>query len=268
MKKIAFVIGALVVAGALAGAVACDDNNTNETTHEHKWGEWTTVKAATMFEDGEEQRVCADDAEHTETRAITAIGKTPAVFDAFVTYASGCTQGEKGIILNTDTEEETGASTFFGEEDKNLDWDGAETTISFDLDLTALNEEGDFTIFVLAFNGENEGAFAHANEIRIGIVKTAEGYAMNEMVSGFYEDAAAYEAITAAGKNFTETEVTVSFKVAYEAENNELTYTLSVADQSIENTKTDSNDEIVGFRYLWNSDLNKNGAELSNLVKA
>lgn len=264
MKKIIFAAGALVLAGALAGAVAC-----TPAEHEHTWGEWETVTAATFFEDGKEERVCTEDETHKEERAVDAIGKTPALFNAFTTYAAASTQGEKGIILNRDADNNTGASTYFGEEDKNYDWDGSEMTISFDLDLTALNEEGDFTILILAFNGENEGVYAHANEIRIGIAKTATGYAMNELVSGSYsDDAVAYSEIVAANKNFTATEVTASFTVAYEEEGNELTYTLKVADQSVENTKTDSNDAIVGLRYLWNSDLNKDGVELSNLVKA
>ena len=36
----------------------------------HKWGEWTVVKEATEEEEGIEERVCKNDPEHKETRAI------------------------------------------------------------------------------------------------------------------------------------------------------------------------------------------------------
>ncbi len=39
----------------------------------HSWGEWTVVKAATETGEGEEQRVCANDASHVETRALPAL---------------------------------------------------------------------------------------------------------------------------------------------------------------------------------------------------
>lgn len=39
----------------------------------HKWGEWKTVKEATTKEEGLEERVCENDPEHKETRAIPKI---------------------------------------------------------------------------------------------------------------------------------------------------------------------------------------------------
>ncbi len=267
MKKTMLALGTLALTGILLGTAACSDS-----THEHTWGNWTTVKAATIFEDGQEERVCADDASHKESRAISAIGKTTGVYSLFTTYASECTQGEKGIVLNREGEgtATTSASTYFGEQDKNYDWDGSEMTISFDLDLTALSNEGDYTIFVLGFNKQVKGEYSHANEIRIGIQKTATGYAMNDMVSGDYNGNIG-DAITTAGKNFTSSTVTASFKISYTdatPANGTLTYTLTVADQSVSGTRTDNNGKIVGLRYLWNSDLNKDGVELYNLIKA
>lgn len=41
---------------------------------EHNWGEWTVTTAATCTEDGEQQRVCANDATHVETETIAALG--------------------------------------------------------------------------------------------------------------------------------------------------------------------------------------------------
>lgn len=269
MKKAIGFLAACAMVGVLAlGVVACeDDKGTDETTHVHTWGEWTTVTAATLFEDGKEERVCTEDATHKEDRTVTALGKTADVFDFFTTYASASTQGEKGIILNKDTEEGTGASTYFGEEDKNYDWDGTAMTLSMDLDLTALDEEGEFTIFVLGFNKEADGAYSHVDEIRFGIAKTADGYKVNELIGVNYDDEADLAAILAGDKTFTATEITASFEIAFDAETNALTYTMTVGGQELANEKTTAED-VVGLRYLWNAYLNGDGVELSNLVKA
>ena len=48
--------------------------------HGHDWGEWETAKAAPCTEDGEEQRVCANDPSHVETRLIPATGKPTQSF--------------------------------------------------------------------------------------------------------------------------------------------------------------------------------------------
>lgn len=39
----------------------------------HEWGEWTVVREPGAYEDGEEQRVCAHDPSHIETRAIPCL---------------------------------------------------------------------------------------------------------------------------------------------------------------------------------------------------
>ena len=70
----------------------------------HSYGEWTVEKAATFFGKGVEKRVCANDASHTESRDIAAIGSTAKVFDSFTVYADASKQGDNGIILNKDTE--------------------------------------------------------------------------------------------------------------------------------------------------------------------
>lgn len=147
----------------------------------HSYGAWTVDTAATFFGKGVEKRVCANDASHTETRSISAIGSTAGVFDAFNVYSDACVQGRKGIILKKDVENETGASTYFGEADKNYDWNGSKMTLSFDLDLSALTETDDYTQFILAFNYQNGEQFVHADEIRFGIVKTENGFVVNQM---------------------------------------------------------------------------------------
>ena len=42
----------------------------------HNWGEWKVTKEATENEDGSETRTCLNDPNHTETRAIPALGHT------------------------------------------------------------------------------------------------------------------------------------------------------------------------------------------------
>ena len=55
----------------------------------HSWGAWTTVTSATCTENGLEQRVCANDANHMENRVVEASGHA-SVTDAAV--APTCTE--------------------------------------------------------------------------------------------------------------------------------------------------------------------------------
>ncbi len=261
-KLIKMIVATILTCLLSLSFVACDE----EQKHEHSFGEWETVTSATLFEDGEEKRVCEDDATHEETRVTDALGKTANVFDFFTTYASASVKNDVGIVLNKDTESNSGASTYFGETDKNYDWNGAETTISFDLDLSAM-EENDFTIFVLGFNKQSGDNYVHVDEIRIGIAKTADGFVFDELIGVGYDDASDLAQIIDGEKTFTESAVTVSFKIAFDADVNELDYTISVNDDGISNSKTTA-DEVVGLRYLWNAYLKGDGVVLSNLVKA
>ena len=281
MKKILSTLCmAALVLGIAAAAVACSDGSENGTEgggtqHTHTYGEWTQEAAPTLFEDGSEYRVCTasdcpDEDKGRETRSIDADGKTTAVFDYFTFTATECEQGESGIILNENTNDNTGAATYFSKDAsvKNYEWDGVEMTISFDLDLSALSEEDDYTMFVLAFNQADGQSFKHVDEIRIGIAKTETGFNFNEINGVYTTDEQNLALINGTGaKAFTETEVTVSFTFEYDADTNELSYALGVDAQEIENTKELSAD-VVGLRSLWNARLNKDGVELSNLVKA
>ena len=265
-----------LVSGLAVAAVACADGSENAPQHTHTYGEWTQEAAPTLFEDGSEYRVCTaadcpDEDKGRETRAISADGKTSALFDYFTFTATECEKAENGIVLNENTADNTGAATYFSKDAsvKNYAWDGSEMTISFDLDLSALTAEDDYTMFVLAFNRADGQDFKHVEEIRIGIAKTASGFNFNEMV-GAADDTSNVAAINGAGaKSFTakENKVTVSFTFEYDADTNELSYTLGVDAQKIENTKEMSAD-VVGLRSLWNARLNKGGVVLSNLVKA
>lgn len=40
----------------------------------HSWGAWTQTKAPTCTAEGEEQRICANDPSHTQTRAVDELG--------------------------------------------------------------------------------------------------------------------------------------------------------------------------------------------------
>lgn len=234
----------------------------------HSYGAWTVDTAATFFGKGVEKRVCANDASHTETRSISAIGSTAGVFDAFNVYSDACVQGRKGIILKKDVENETGASTYFGEADKNYDWNGSKMTLYFDLDLSALTETDDYTQFILAFNYQNGEQFVHADEIRFGIVKTENGFVVNQM-SGASDDASNIAAIKGEGaQTFTDVEISAGFTFEFDKETKELTYSMTVAGKSFDEvTRTEVND-LVGLRYLWNARLNKDGVELSNITLA
>lgn len=185
---------------------------------------------------------------------------------------------DNGIIMKRNTEGENcegsgeyreSGSTYFNEEDKNLDWDGTQTTISFDLDLKNI-DEGDFTAWILSFNSANTTeettTYSHTYEIRLGIAKTAEGYKIAEL-NGINWSEEDYNNITASDKIVQDEDgiLNVSFVVSYA--DNTLNYTFQVNDTSIENTASETG-AIVGFRSLWNAVTNTDDVVLLNLQKA
>lgn len=300
MKKLTCVLG-LALAATCFGLVACDDqtnsssasssetassstgssessetsssesssSETSSSEHEHNFV-YTTTKEATLFEPGSEKGVCeADDAE--DVRAIAAEGTTKDVIKYFTTYAEGITAGEKGVILGISGEDGCGASTYFNKKteatdaDKNLAWDGSKTKIAFDLDLSTM-EKGEQVSFVLAFNYDNEGTPVHATEIRVGILKEETGYKFNVLSGINWSDHNAEAAIIEQGHAFTESEVTVSFTAKLSEDKKTVSYGIGVDDDVIEGTAASTN-EIVGFRYLWNTYTDAEGIELSNLVR-
>ena len=187
-------------------------------------------------------------------------------------------RADDGIIMKRNTEGENcegsgefreSGSTYFNEEDKNLDWDGTQTTISFDLDLKNI-DEGDFTAWILSFNSANTTeettTYNHTYEIRLGIAKTAEGYKIAEL-EGINWSEADYNNITASDKIVQDEDgiLNVGFVVSYA--DNTLNYTFQVNDASIENTASETG-AIVGFRSLWNAVTNTDDVVLLNLQKA
>ena len=292
MKKLTCVLG-LALAATCFGLVACDDqansssasssetassstgssessevsssesssSESSSSEHEHNFV-YTTTKEATLFEPGSEKGVCeADNAE--DVRAVAVEGTTKDVIKYFTTYAEGITAGEKGVILGISEEDGCGASTYFNKKteaadaDKNLAWDGSKTKIASDLDLSTM-EKGEQVSFVLAFIYDNEGTPAHATEIRVGIIKEETGYKFNVLSGINWSDHSAEAAIMEQGHTFTESEVTVSFTKT-------VSYGIGVDDDVIEGTAASTN-EIVGFRYLWNTtNTAEGGVTLSNL---
>lgn len=191
-------------------------------------------------------------------------------------------RADDGIIMKRNTEGETcegsgeyreSGSTYFNEEDKNLDWDGTQTTFSFDLDLKNI-DEGDFTAWILSFNSANTTeettTYSHTYEIRLGVAKTAEGYKIAEL-NGINWSEEDYNNITASDKIVQDEDgiLDVSFVVSYESET--LTYSFIVNDATIENTANAdlfTTGAIVGFRSLWNAVTNTDDVVLLNLQKA
>ena len=274
--KIAVCVLALAFAvAAVAALTACGDDSS-----EHSLEKKSAV-AATFFEGGSsEYYVCGDcgkyfsDAdgrnEITEGSWVTpATGTTADVFDEFGTYDSGSEKETKGIVCGLDTSANAGPSTYFGEADKNLDWDGSKTAMSFTLDLSAM-EDNDFTIWDLAFNKKDGDAYVNTAEyeLRFGIAKTADGFTVCDLfVPGvtFDEDTDRAE-ILKSDKTFTGTTVDVTFEAEIN-DDNVLSYTISVGDAEMTGTGT-FECEVTGFRCLWNAFMSGDGVEAYNFTKA
>lgn len=279
MKKlITCVISAACVCALALGIAACGDGGENPPAHTH---ELTKVDAvsATFFENGNSEYYTCDCGKYfsdsegkneikKDSWVIAAVGTTADAFDAFTVYNSKSAKGAKGIVCGLDTGANAGPATYFGEADKNLDWDGGKTTISFRLDLSAL-EENDFTIWDLSFNKKEGDEYKNTAEyeLRFGIAKTANGFVVRDLfVPGVTFNAETDLAeILKSDKTFDESIVTVSFEAAID-DDNVLTYAITVADVKMEGKGTFTCD-VVGFRTLWNAYLNKDGVEAYNFTK-
>ena len=280
MKKAFALISALTLAaGAAVGLAACEDTPADDTpaAHTHTYGEWVVETPATLFEAGSEYRVCtADDCDAEdkgrEEQEIPALGTTSAVADAFVTYNSGISATETGVKLGMSEADGCGASTYFGEEDKVMEFDGEnETTISFTLDLTAF-ETGDFTTFSLAF-GTADGGYVTENIF--GIRKTETGYTLSVLHGINWGDTASMgDAIEAAAEGEKETvtdeDGVITFAYRYSYADGTLSSALlmngeKVFDFAIYNPE---NKAMEGVRYLWNCTASTDDVVLTNLVKA
>ncbi|MCF0117585.1 MAG: hypothetical protein HUJ61_06020, partial [Bacilli bacterium] len=134
---------------------------------EHNYNAGVETTAPTFFGEGVKTFTCAD-CNATRTEAIPALGTTAAIADAFLD--SHKTATEKGVKIagGWNGNEFKGNFTKFGEEDGNLEWDGTAESMSFDLDLSSM-EEGDFTSFSIGFNGaEESGVYPNIYEFIVG----------------------------------------------------------------------------------------------------
>lgn len=296
MKKAFALVSALTLAaGTAVGLAACEETPADDTpeAHTHTYGEWTVETPATLFTAGSEYRVCtADDCDAEdkgrEEQAIPALGTTSAVADAFVTYNDGVSKTDTGAMMGLSTEG-PGASTYFGEEDKVMEFDGAnETSISFTLDLSTM-EVGDYTVFSLAFGVEDtvedgQTTSGHRNEAMVGILKTETGYTVAGFHNALYEnyrgtttqaqaDEGNIAAINGSEKKVTVTGDTITLTYTYSYDADATDYKLNVS-LSVNGEKafdydgmSNRNAEIKGARYLWNISTNVETVVLSNLVK-
>lgn len=254
---------------------ACDEEET--APHAHTYGMWTVETAQTLFTDGVEARVCtAADCDAAdkgkETRAIAANGKTSAVKDAFTYCADGLTATENGVKLGM-SEENCGASTYLGAEDKLTAFGDGGTTLSFTLDLSAF-ARGDYTVFVLSYGtpvAEGSASEHAGTEDRVGIKRTETGYTV-AMLSGVnWDDLDSMGSAIDASEQKEEivsasNKITFSYTYAYAG--GTLTSSFAVDGEKAFDFPAFASEDIGGVRALWNAYATSGEAVLSNLVMA
>lgn len=307
MKKAFALVSALTLAaGTAVGLAACEETPADDTpeAHTHTYGEWTVETPATLFTAGSEYRVCtADDCDAEdkgrEEQAIPALGTTSAVIDAFTGYNDGLTAAADGVTMGR-SESGSGANTWLGQDDKLTEFDGTnETSFSFTLDLSSL-EEGDYTIFSLAFgnkhsNTDGSPAFSYVTEAIFGVIRTEDGYTVARITNVSYAedeytdaenpennrpavsqeqaDAQNVETINASDTTYDVTGDSVTFTYTYSydagATENKLNVSLSVnGDEAFAYDNILRRDaDMEGAGYLWNCNASVDTVVLSNLVK-
>ena len=70
MKNAARFWGIIALVAVIGFTMAACEQPTDDPAHEHQWGAWSTVTAATCTTPGSETRSCSLDATHTDTRDI------------------------------------------------------------------------------------------------------------------------------------------------------------------------------------------------------
>ena len=186
---------------------------------------------------------------------------------------------ENGVKIGLEKDDKDGsswgASTFLGAADKVTEFDGTNaTTISFDLDLSALAED-EFTIFSLAFGnkGENEDGsakFEYVTENIFGVIKTDAGYTVAQINNVNYTAADKDMILSSANKKeITDSDNVITFSYRYQY-NGALSSELLVNDQSaITFTINGAEGKTMeGAGYLWNCNASNGNVVFSNLIKA
>lgn len=183
-------------------------------------------------------------------------------FDETGMYCANCEVTNKGVVMNEDTENDTYGSTYFGETDKNKDWDGSAITVTFKLDVSVL-EDGDFTSWVLGLNKLNGEAYVHTEEVRVGIAKQGDVYYMNELTGINYDDALDFDAVVTGGHTIEVNNGKAQVSISLEWADDVVEYEIDVNGEKVTNQKTAVG--VVGFRYLWNANASVNGVVISDL---
>ena len=189
-----------------------------------------------------------------------------AVVDVFKNespYSSNVEQGEKGVILKPSTEYfTTGPATYFGSsDDKNYSWDGTESTISFNLDLSGLKNK-QATTWVLSFNKLNGTNYEYADEIRFGISRDSSGVLHVNELTGLNHnniDADIANIEGSGSETITGNDIKASFSMSYDKSSKTLSYSMNIAGAVFTGDHPETED-IVGFRALWNASLSADSA--------
>ena len=183
-------------------------------------------------------------------------------FDETGMYCGNCEVTDNGVVMNEDTENSTYGSTYFGETDKNKDWDGGAITVEFKLDVSVL-EDGDFTSWVLGLNRLDGETYVHTEEVRVGIAKQGDTYYMNELIGITYDDTQDYNIVVAGGHTVELNDGKVQVAISLEWADDVVDYEIDVNGEKVTNQKPAVG--VVGFRYLWNATANVDGVVISDL---
>ena len=190
-----------------------------------------------------------------------------AVVDVFKNespYSANVEQGEKGVILKPSTDDPTtGPATYFGSADeKNYSWDGTESSISFNLDLSGLGNN-QATTWVLSFNKLSDGTtYEFADEIRFGISRDSSGVLHVNELTGINHDNISADIANIEGsgsKTITGNDIKASFSMSYDKSSKTLSYSMNIAGAVFTGDHPETED-IVGFRALWNASLSEDSA--------
>ena len=179
-------------------------------------------------------------------------------------YSANVEQGEKGVILKPSTDDPTtGPATYFGSADeKNYSWDGTESSISFNLDLTGLGNN-QATTWVLSFNKLTDGTtYEFADEIRFGISRDSSGVLHANELTGINHnniDADIANIEGSGSETITGNDIKASFSMSYDNSSKTLSYSMNIGDAVFTGTHAETED-IVGFRSLWNASLSEGSA--------
>lgn len=187
-------------------------------------------------------------------------------------YSGNIEKGTNGVILKAaepdsaaGVEETTGPSTYFGETDKNYDWNGSKLAVRFTLDASTLTSDQAVS-FVLGFNKTEEESFSHVDEIRFGVTNSEDIFYANELSGINHGEIEKDISEIKAGKEISSVDsVPCEFVVSYDAESDTFTYSISAGGVNLAENKTRTEvADIVGLRYLWAASLNGK-VEISNL---